>query len=154
MIELSELQDVSLFEGLTQDELQTIANEGELVDLKKGEVLFEEDNPGRDLYILLDGRIRIGVAVPGGRKNRNEQIQDIQPGEVLGEFSFVDGAPRSATARVERNSRLFYIAAENLDRLIESNKSMGYHIMRNIAQTLCQRIRSANLTLRNALIWF
>lgn len=153
MIELSELEDISLFRGLVLSQLRSIANEGELLDLKRGDVLFEEDTPGRDLYILLEGKIRIEVAVPGDRSERQEQIQEIQPGEVLGEFSYVDEAPRSATARAERNSRLFFIAAENLDRLIEGNPELGYHIMHNIAKTLCTRIRNANLALRNALIW-
>lgn len=153
MIELTELRDISLFRGLATSDLQSIANEGDLLDLKRGDVLFEEDNTGRDLYMLLEGKIRIEVAVPGGRNERQEQIQEIQPGEVLGEFSYMDEAPRSATARAERNSRLFFIAAENLDRLIEGNPELGYHIMHNIAKTLCTRIRNANLALRNALIW-
>lgn len=153
MIEISRLKEIRLFDGLSQDELQAIANEGELVELDRGKTLFEEDNTGRDLYILLEGKIRIEIAVPGGRSERAEQIQEIYPGEVLGEFSYVDEAPRSATARADRDSRLFFIAAGALDRLIERNPSVGYHIMHNIAKTLCERIRNANLALRNALIW-
>ena len=45
------------------------------------------------------------------------------------------------------------VIAANLDRLIEGNPELGYHIMHNIAKTLCTRIRNANLALRNALIW-
>ncbi len=78
---------------------------------------------------------------------------DISPGEVLGEFAYVDEAPLSATVRAGRPSRLFFISAEALDKLIEGNPRIGYHIMRNIAKTLCSRIRNANLSLRNALIW-
>ncbi|HKJ67778.1 MAG TPA: cyclic nucleotide-binding domain-containing protein [bacterium] len=153
MIDISRLRDINLFEGLSIGELQSIANEGKVLELGRGKTLFEEDNTGRDLYILLDGKIRIEIAVPGGRSERAERIQEINPGEVLGEFSYVDEAPRSATARADRDSRLFFIAAESLDELIERNPSVGYHIMRNIAKTLCERIRNANLALRNALIW-
>ncbi len=153
MIEISGLKEIKLFDGLSQDKLQSIANEEEVLELEEGTTLFEEDNTGRDLYILPEGKIRSEIAVPGGRSEGVERIQEIYPGEVLGEFSYVDEAPRSATARADRESRLFFLTAGALDRLIERNPSLGYHIMHNIAKTLCERVRNANLALRNALIW-
>ena len=62
---------------------------------RAGQVLFTEGDEGRDVVVLLDGNVKVVSAAPSGR----EVILDvIDPGELIGEMSAIDGRPRSATA--------------------------------------------------------
>ncbi|KMQ49903.1 hypothetical protein CHISP_3190 [Chitinispirillum alkaliphilum] len=60
---------------------------------KKGEVLFEENSLGRELYIIHQGKVGVYKQTPEGRV----EIAVIEKGGVLGEMSLLDNLPRSAT---------------------------------------------------------
>ncbi|MCF7805232.1 MAG: cyclic nucleotide-binding domain-containing protein [Candidatus Marinimicrobia bacterium] len=153
MLEINELKSVPLFVNLSTDEIQSIVNEGEYLELKSDDLLFEEDSAGRDLYILIAGKIAIESLVPGSGEKKTKEFYSMNPNEVIGEFSYVDQAPRSATARARRESKVLRIPAENLDRLLDENPKLGYRLMTNISKILCDRIRNANLALRNSMVW-
>lgn len=153
MLDVSSLQSVPLFSGLTEKEIQSILDVGEMVELESNEVLFEEDSEGRDIYLMVEGKVTIESMIPGASTKKTKEFYTMKPNEVIGEFSFVDKAPRSATARAKRPSKLLHIRAEALDALLNENPALGYKFMTNISRTLCERIRNANLALRNSLIW-
>jgi len=153
MIDINALESVPLFARLTNEEIQSIVDKGDLIELDGNEVLFEEDSEGRDIYLLVDGKITIESIIPGASIQKTKEFYTMKPNDVIGEFSYVDSAPRSATARAKRPSKLLHIRADALDALFEENKALGYKFMTNIAKTLCGRIRNANLALRNSLIW-
>ena len=59
-----------------------------------GAVLFEEGQPGRDMYIIVSGEIEIRRQVGG-----SERVLAVLPaGEFFGEMAILNGRPRSATA--------------------------------------------------------
>jgi len=60
----------------------------------KDEIIFEQDELARDLYIIQKG----DVIIYRTYLNHKVELARLSEGEVFGEFSFFDGAPRSATA--------------------------------------------------------
>ena len=153
MIELAHLQEFGFFQHITIDNIQTIANEAEFLEYDKNEVLFAEGSVGRDLFIVIKGAVGIYNTVPGGEAEERKEFHVLRAGEVIGELSYVDGAPRSAEARTKEESILLQIPAEALDRLCEEKPVLGYRIMSNLANIITDRIRTTNLELRNAMIW-
>jgi CRP/FNR family cyclic AMP-dependent transcriptional regulator len=79
-------------------------SEGQVADLRAlgrsrryraGERLFNERDPGEAVLVLLAGRVKLSCATESGR----EALLGIRdPGELIGEMSAIDGAPRSASA--------------------------------------------------------
>ena len=59
-----------------------------------GDVVFEEGSTGRELFVVLDGRIDI-VKLDGATKTT---IVTLGKGEFFGEMAVIDGSARSATA--------------------------------------------------------
>ena len=62
----------------------------------KGEVLFYEGEPGNDLFLILEGKIKLGHASTDGRESL---MAVLGPGEMFGELSLFDPGPRTSTAK-------------------------------------------------------
>lgn len=63
--------------------------------LAKGQVLFLEGEPGERLYIITDGKMKLGHTAADGRESL---LAVLGPGELFGELSLFDPGPRTATA--------------------------------------------------------
>jgi CRP-like cAMP-binding protein len=61
----------------------------------RGEMVFCQGEPGSLIYIIETGRIEISVTAQSGRKTILNQMG---PGDVIGELAMLDGGPRSADA--------------------------------------------------------
>ena len=90
------LARIPFFTDLPQDELDRIMSQLEIVNLKSGEILFREGDPGENMYIVVSGDLEILMAPD----TDNELILNRVPqGEYIGEMSLVTGAPRTASVR-------------------------------------------------------
>ena len=61
----------------------------------RGQTLFAEGDPGDRLYVIIDGKIKLGARPRDGRENL---LAVLGPGEMFGELSLFDPGPRTATA--------------------------------------------------------
>ena len=88
------LRQAPLFSAL-DDEAAT-ALRASMADsrLRRGEVLFHEGDTGDKLYIVLDGKVKLGRTSSDGRENL---LAILGPGQMFGELSLFDPGPRSAT---------------------------------------------------------
>ncbi len=59
-------------------------------------MIFAEGDPGREMYVVLEGRVRISKFIPGGGE---EALAILERGDFFGEMALIDGQPRSADAR-------------------------------------------------------
>jgi len=101
---------------------------------KPGEIIIQEGQMGRDLYVLNDGVVEISTTEDNGRVILNE----IEPPQILGELSFLTGLPRTATAKAKTNAEVYIFKYENLEgEIAELPKSI-----RPIINTLISRVRS------------
>lgn len=153
MIELAHIKEFDLFRHVTLDNIQSISNEAEYLELDANETLFTEGSVGRDIFLIISGAVSILNSVPGGESSELKELHVLREGEVLGELSYVDNAPRSAGAQTKEKSVLLQIPADALDSLCEEKPLLGYRLMKNLAQIITERIRTTNLELRNSMIW-
>jgi hypothetical protein len=76
--------------------------------LRPGEILVEQGDPGRELYLLLDGTLT--VAVDGVK------LAELGPGAILGERAVLEGGRRTATLTALTNSMVAVADPEQVDR--------------------------------------
>lgn len=138
MLEVDEIRDVPIFEGLQTDHLQTIATDAELVELEAGDVLFENDNTGEDFYIILRGKIQI--TAPG-----EDYEKFFANADVMGEVSFLNGARKNVTAKATKSSRLLFMQAENFHRIMNENTALGYIVYQNLTEQVFERLNEFDL---------
>lgn len=102
---------VTAVESALERELSTVVMSGrkrEIRKLKEGALLTEQGQEGDELYLLLDGVLRVEV---GG-----EAVADVGPGALLGERAVLEGGKRTASLRAATSCRVAVARAEDLDR--------------------------------------
>ncbi|NCV77112.1 MAG: Crp/Fnr family transcriptional regulator [Actinobacteria bacterium] len=87
-----------------------------LVKLRKGQSLFKEGDDGDNLYVVSNGKVKLGTKSPDGRENL---LMILGPGDMFGELSLFDSGPRTATATAVTDSQLLARLASRLRRTNE-----------------------------------
>jgi CRP/FNR family transcriptional regulator, cyclic AMP receptor protein len=109
-----------------------------------GAVLFREGEPGRDMYVIQQGRVTISKRVGQVEKI----LSSLGPGEFLGEMAILNSKPRSATATCAEDSKLLVIDAKTFEAMIRSNAEIAVRMIKKLAD----RLQEANDQIENLLL--
>ncbi len=101
---------------------------------KPGEIIIQEGEMDRDLYVLNDGVVEISTREENGAVVLNE----VQPPQIIGELSFLTGLPRTATAKAKTNTEVYIFKYENLENQIAELPLS----IRPIMNTLISRVKA------------
>ncbi len=121
------LTSLSLFEQLSERELDALAGELEWLCIPGGWELFHEGDPGDSLFLVVAGRIAVVTADADGRQS---VINQIGAGETVGEMALVSGDARSATIVALRDTELLRLERSAFERLTERHTGVMRFIMR------------------------
>ena len=105
--------------------------------LSKGKVLFREGQEGDRLYVVVQGKIKLGTTSGDGRENLRGIFG---PGQMFGELSLFDPKPRTATATAVTDSRLVSLRYDAVIGLVTSHPQTSLEVLRRLAQ----RLRESN----------
>lgn len=147
---LDSLKGCFLFKEMSDAEVNALAELFVEKRLSEGMTVFIEHMPGESLYLIQTGTIRISKMISEGDE---KTLVILGPDDVFGEMAILDGAPRSATARVIEEARLLSLRKSDFEALCEKNPSLGLRLMRNIVRVFSQRIRENNEDYRVMLLW-
>lgn len=136
-----QLAKVPFFEGLTPEALAMIARVTSEESHATGTRIFQYGDPGDKLFIILEGRVRISREVSGMGE---EALAVLGPGEIFGEMSLLDEAPRSADARAHERCRLLVITKDAFDDLLFLHKDLAYEVLWGCVRILTGRLRETN----------
>jgi CRP-like cAMP-binding protein len=131
------LADCTLFSSLSADERSEIAARARIRSLEAGETVFAAGAPGNHMMVLLSGNIRISISSADGKELL---LAIIQPGEVFGELTVLDGKVRSADAVAETPCMLAMLYRQDILSFFEKNPSAWPKLI----EVLCQRLRRTN----------
>src|SRR5688572_19228828 len=132
---------IHLFTGIAPEGLRQLAAIAREASYRLGDVVFEEGSSGGELYLILDGRVRISRNVSGMGE---EALAVLGPGDAFGEMSLIDDFPRSADARVHEKCRLLVLDKDALEDLLFLQKDLAYEILWNFVKILSSRLRETN----------
>jgi signal transduction histidine kinase len=128
-----ELRAVMLFEGLTDEELRRVAEEGSERLVSAGEINGREGEPVEHLYVILEGDLRITKQVDGGEV----VINTYTPGAFFAEVPLLAGTPFLASGRALTDCRLFLIPNATFRRMLTEYPSFSDKIL----QTMAERVQ-------------
>ena len=89
------VRQAPLFAALDDEAAAALKATMSRVEVSRSEVLFHEGDPGDRLYVIVEGKVKLGRASGDGRENL---LAVLGPGEMFGELSLFDPGPRNATA--------------------------------------------------------
>ena len=136
------LKKVPLFADLPDDDLDRLCAVVLEEQLPLDEILFNEGDIGDKAYVIMEGEIEI-LKESGGQ---TVLLATRKAGEVIGEMSLLDQAPRFASGRTRTDCKLLSISHENLGHLLDTSPSAA----RVMLSTITNRLRSTELVLRQS----
>jgi CRP/FNR family transcriptional regulator, cyclic AMP receptor protein len=125
------LSNVILFSGCDDKEIAQIASLTTEVEIAEGKVLAREGEPGREFYVILDGKADVTI---GG-----SQVATLGPGDFFGEMALLDQGPRVATVKASTVMEVAVLDPREFVSLIEEHPAVA----RKVLKVMAGRLRGA-----------
>jgi hypothetical protein len=132
MKELIALKRVPLFSTLTLEQLASIDRLMVTRHYAKGESVFRRGDVGAELYVVVDGEIRVHLDHDG----REVTLAKHGGGTVLGEMSVFDEEPRSASAQATSDTTVRVLRRDRLHAIVHEHPEVLLEFVRNLSQRL------------------
>jgi CRP-like cAMP-binding protein len=127
----------ALFGSLDEQDRRAIVARMRRVQFQSDQMIFSRGDTGRDIYLVLEGRIRLSVLSSEGREL---SFAHAGPGHVFGEIATLDGGERTAGATAISSVQAMSLPREVMLELIEHNPKVAMATIR----FLCQRLRDTD----------
>jgi CRP/FNR family cyclic AMP-dependent transcriptional regulator len=108
---------------------------------KTGEIVLRLGDGDRSLCVVTSGSLE--VLAPHGRQGLR-RVTIIETGSIVGEQSFVDGRPRSATVRALTDGEMLRLSVESFEVLSAKHPMLARDILFDLARILSLRLRQRN----------
>lgn len=110
----------------------------------KNTMIFAESMPGKELYIIQKGSVKISKLVGG----TEVLLAVLKPGDIFGEMSLIENKPRSASAIAYEDTVLLAVNKDNFARMVTTQPQ----IIARLTQLLAERIWFIYKQLANTLL--
>jgi CRP/FNR family cyclic AMP-dependent transcriptional regulator len=127
----------ALFGPLADADRTAIATRMRRVDFDPDQMIFSRGDPGRDIYLVLEGRIRLSILSSDGREL---SFAHAGPGSIFGEIATLDGGERTAGATAISKVQAMSLPQRAMLELIENNPKVATAAIR----FLCTRLRETD----------
>mgnify|MGYP001426367370 CR=1 FL=1 len=126
-----------IFGQLSDEDVEWICRNAQKEHVVSGNILIKENEPTKKLYILISGSYSVISELAG-----DKEINRLKSGEVVGEMSFVDHLPPSATVIALEKGIVISIDRELLSKKLEDDFEFASHFYKSIGIFLSGRLRS------------
>jgi len=136
------LAHMPLFSRLTERELLRVMQAVEVREYKDGDVVIREGDKGDELFIVLDGKVRV---------QRGDQIlTHLGQGEHVGEMALIRSVPRSATVTAVGGAELIAIRRADFFEILRKEHEVAVKMLWQFLGVLADRLDQTNSQLHNA----
>ena len=143
MVPSRDIEKISLFAGLTEEELMIMANAMTGDTFPEGHVVYRENEVGcACVYIIRKGKVDVIKTSTDGDPMT---LTVLREGDFFGEFSFFDSKPHSASTIVaEDGTVVLSLQRPDFDRVLESYPCIGNKVLINVIHEISTVIRRMN----------
>ena len=128
------LASTPLFSGMSQEALELLVAELQLVQLSKDEILFREGDPGDALYVIVEGELSVQAEGPP-----RVEMARLGAGAFLGEVALMTDQPRSATVTAIGDAELLRIDRATLSHVLAEHGDILTAVLRFVRERLVDR---------------
>lgn len=122
------IKRVPLFSRCSRKELDEVAQLADEIDLNEGKEMTKEGRPGREFFVLLDGKADV--------KRNGRRINTLGEGDFFGEIALVSRAPRTATVVATTPVHALVITDRSFRRLLEHSPQIQAKVLEALAERL------------------
>jgi CRP-like cAMP-binding protein len=122
-----------LFTALDDAAASTLRESMTQVKVSKGHTLFKEGDAGDRLFVVVEGKLKLGTSSGDGRENL---LSILGPGDMFGELSLFDPGPRTATATAVTDSRVLALANDQVIGWVTAHPQVSLQLLKRLARRL------------------
>ncbi len=122
------IRNVPLFAHCSKTEIAEVASIADEVDVPAGKDLLQEDDRGREFFVLLNGAADV--------RSKGRKLNTLGPGDFFGEIALVSRSPRTATVTTTEDSRLLVITASAFRGLLDHSPRIQIRVLEALADRL------------------
>ena len=133
MIDTSVLSKYSFFDGLEQDQINSIIPLMEELEYESGTDIIVEGKYSDKLYFILEGRVAVlknGII-----------LMKLGKGDVFGELEVLDVDPVEATVKTLAATKVMSLSIDALGEIFEKDLKVYSFLLTNLARDVCRRLR-------------
>jgi CRP/FNR family transcriptional regulator/CRP/FNR family cyclic AMP-dependent transcriptional regulator len=131
--EAAYLAPITLFSELSEDELAVVANRLKPQTFQAGALIFKQGERGDAMFIIRSGRVRVYSQGEGGQELT---LSVYGKGEFVGEFSLIDGEPRSASVQAVEPTEALVLHYQDLIAILSEYPQIAISLMRGLVSRL------------------
>lgn len=131
------LAKTALFGSLADSDRNSIASRMRRVEFAPDQMIFSRGDPGKELYLVLEGRIRLSILSSDGREL---SFAHAGAGAIFGEIAALDGGERTAGATAISRVQAMALPQRAMLELVENNAKVAAAAIR----FLCTRLRETD----------
>src|SRR5436305_9523321 len=113
-------------------------------EFRRGDVLFREGEPGKEMYVVQAGKVNITKTV----RETEKILATLGAGEFFGEMSILNNKPRSAGAVVAEDAKLLVIDPKTFEAMIRGNVEIAVRLIKKLSD----RLQEADEQIENLLM--
>lgn len=132
-MDIDVVRQAPLFAALSDEDAQALLQRMSRARIERGDVLFEEGEPGDRLYVITSGKVKLGRRSPDGRENL---LAVLGPGEMFGELSLFDPGARTTTATAVAGTDLVGLGHAELTEFVSTRPEVAVKLLGSIARRL------------------
>ena len=128
---------VAFFQKLSEHELAQIAAISKRHKFNRNQVVFFEGSHSDSLYVIVSGSVKIYQKAQDGQE---KILSVLGPSEFFGEFSLVDGQPRSASVATLQPTEMLAMTHLDFRRFAKGSPDVLWKVL----EAMCERLRAVN----------
>ena len=141
MNNMKQFDIVSFYHLLDESEKKLLMDRMHRESFSMGDYIFKQDDTGEKLYVVEKGAVSLIKSIGN---DLNKTILIAPEGTIFGEFSFIDGRTRSASALVTADAILRSLDRKDFDALNKEFPAIGTKLYNNLLITVTERIRQTS----------
>jgi CRP/FNR family transcriptional regulator, cyclic AMP receptor protein len=134
------LSKTTLFAPLAEADRAAVVGRMRRIDFEPDQMIFSRGDPGREIYVVLDGRVRLSVLTADGREL---SFAHAGPGNIFGEIAALDAGERSAGATAITRVHAMSLSHKGFLELVDGHPNVALATI----GFLCSRLRETDLRL-------
>jgi len=123
-----QLRKVPLFEGISNADLQRIAESAKERRFEAGAPIVSAGEPGHGFYLIINGRVEV--------KRGDRTIATLGPGDYFGELALIRETPRNATVVAKDPTTCLALARWDFKGIVVANPSIAIRILETVASRI------------------
>jgi CRP-like cAMP-binding protein len=127
------LRQVPFLESLEAPQIDYLVKVGKRVSFNGGELLFRKGDPGRCMYVILEGRIQIYMESNNGQA---AVLRVLESNQFFGEMALLDGGERSANALTLTSGEFFVLERASFLNLITTYPELLTRLLSGLTERL------------------